>query len=47
MNTYFDTQYFSIFLLRKLLTQKSEPLKDKYVVAMAIGHLESTQGNTK
>ncbi|KAL4564653.1 hypothetical protein LXL04_028721 [Taraxacum kok-saghyz] len=28
---------------RQLLTHKSEPLKDKYVVAMANGHLEHTQ----
>ncbi|KAL4565786.1 hypothetical protein LXL04_029892 [Taraxacum kok-saghyz] len=49
-NTYatilFDSgaeQSFVNHHFRKLLTQQSEPLKEKYIVAMANGHLESTQ----
>ena len=49
-NTYatilFDSgaeQSFINHKFRQLLTQKSEPLKSKYIVAMANGHLECTQ----
>ena len=36
-------QSFINHKFRQLLTQKSELLKDKYLVAMSNGHLESTQ----